>query len=201
VRSEYDPLFTAAPTGGGDLLAVRELFARASGPYLRFPWSWLSWAVILPAAALLTPRLQTARGPAGVLFGWSLAILVGGAVEIVAIRRAAGGARSTPLASWALRLQGNMSLVALALSVLLIWQDEAWMLPGLWLLLLGHSFYALGGLTFSGFRVYGLLFELGGALALWPHGAPLAAFAVTAAAGNLWMAYAVWRRAPGAESL
>jgi len=38
--------------------------------------------------------------------------------------------------------------VALALSALLVWQDLAWALPGLWLLLLGHSFYMLGGIAF-----------------------------------------------------
>jgi hypothetical protein len=193
LSSEYDPLFSPRAPGVDDLAAVRAQFSAAGGPYLRFPWSWLAWALLLPAAALLTPRLLAARGAAGVLFGWSAAILLGGAVEIIAIRRAARGVAGSSLASWTLRLQGNMSLVALALSAALVWSDAAWMLPGVWLLLLGHSFYALGGLSFAPFRLYGLLYEAGGLAALWPGGSPLWAFAVTTAVGNLWMAFAVWR--------
>jgi hypothetical protein len=69
--------------------------------------------------------------------------------------------------------------------------------PGLWLLLLGHSFYVLGGIAFRPFRAYGLLYQIGGVAALWPGSAPLPLFALTAAAGNLWMAYAVWRESRG----
>jgi hypothetical protein len=82
--------------------------------------------------------------------------------------------------------------------MLLVWQDLAWALPGLWLLLLGHSFYTLGGIAFPPFRLYGLLYQAGGIAALWPRGAPLAVFALTAAAGNLWMSYAVWSERRGA---
>jgi hypothetical protein len=92
-----------------------------------------------------------------------------------------------------LRVQGNLSLVALTLSALLIWQDLAWALPGLWLLLLGHSFYMLGGLAFEPFRACGLLYQLGGVAALWPNSSPLGAFAVATAAGNLWMGIGVLR--------
>lgn len=92
-----------------------------------------------------------------------------------------------------LRIQGNLSLVALALSVLLVWQNLAWALPGLWLLLLGHSLYLLGGLAFPPMRTCGVVFQLGGALALWPGLDPLMAFAAATAAGNLWMALQVWR--------
>jgi len=99
----------------------------------------------------------------------------------------------SPLATWALRTQGNLSLVAVGLSVLLVWQDLAWALPGVWLLLLGHSFYVLGGIAFRPFRAYGLLYQVGGVAALWPGGAPLPVFALTTAAANLWMSYAVWR--------
>jgi hypothetical protein len=106
---------------------------------------------------------------------------------------AAAAAGRSPLATWALRTQGNLSLVALALSLLLLWQDVAWALPGLWLLLLGHSFYVLGGIAFPPFRAYGLLYQLGGVAALWPGGAPLRLFALTTAAANLWMSWAVWR--------
>jgi hypothetical protein len=207
--SEYEPLFAEEPAAAGDLAAVQDLFRAASGPYLRSYWSWLAWAAILPAAALATARWGGRSGPAAVLLTWSVAILVGGAIEMTAIRRgsrraaahgandsdtAAGAerARRSPLAAWALRAQGNLSLVALALSLLLVWQDLAWALPGLWLLLLGHSFYTLGGIAFPPFRPYGLLYQAGGIAALWPGGAPLAVFALTAAAGNLWMSYAVW---------
>jgi hypothetical protein len=199
--SEYDPLFPERRRAEDDLTPVMERFRAASGPYLRSYWSWLTWALALPAAALLTPVALRRWGGAGALFTWSATILVGGAVEIVAIRRvdpaaAVRGGR-TPLASWALRAQGNLSLIAVVLSLALLWQDLAWMLPGLWLLLLGHSFYILGGIAFPPFRLYGLAYQLGGLAALWPGGAPLPAFALTAAAANLWMAYAVWREARG----
>jgi hypothetical protein len=202
--SEYEPLFAEEPAAAGDLAAVQDLFRAASGPYLRSYWSWLAWAAILPAAALATARWGGRSGPAAVLLTWSVAILAGGAIEMTAIRRGsrraaadgaphAGRAVRSPLAAWALRAQGNLSLVALALSLLLVWQDLAWALPGLWLLLLGHSFYTLGGIAFPPFRPYGLLYQAGGIAALWPGGAPLAVFALAAAAGNLWMAYVVWR--------
>lgn len=126
------------------------------------------------------------------LFAWSAAILLGGAVELTGIRRS-GRATAGPLASWVLRIQGNLSLVALALSVLLVWQDLAWALPGLWLLLLGHSFYLLGGLAFDPMRVCGIVYQLGGLAALWPDGAPLLTFAVATAAGNLWVGIGIWR--------
>jgi hypothetical protein len=116
-------------------------------------------------------------------------------VEIVAIRRAGGGVGgtgSTPLAAWVLRIQGNLSLVAVALSGLLIWQGAGWALPAVWLLLLGHSFYMLGGLAFEPFRTCGILYQLGGLAALWP-GAALPAFALATAVGNLWMGFSVWR--------
>jgi len=176
-----------------DLEPVRERFRAASRPFLRSPWSWLAWAVLLPAAALATPVAWRAGGFSGVLFTWSGVILFGGAVELVAIRRSGGGGGgSTPLASWVLRVQGNLSLVAVALSALLIWQDMAWALPAVWLLLLGHSFYMLGGLAFEPFRTCGILYQLGGLAALWP-GYALSAFAVATALGNLWMGVAVWR--------
>ncbi len=191
--SEYEPLFADRREAVDDLAAVRELFQAASGPYLRSPVSWLSWAVALPGAALATgPALQR-LGPSGVLLVWSLAILLGGAVEITAIRRGGTPGGRSLLAAWALRTQGNLSLVALLLSALLVWQDLSWAVPGLWLLLLGHSFYILGGLSFPPFRPYGLLYQAGGIAALWPGGAPLAAFALTAAAANLWMSWAVWK--------
>ena len=101
---------------------------------------------------------------------------------------------STPLASWAFGIQGNLSLVSIALSFFLLWIDQAWALPGLWLLLLGHSFVTLGGLAFRPLRQAGLLYQIGGVAALWPRGAPLLVLAVTTCAANLWMALAVSRR-------
>jgi hypothetical protein len=200
VPSEYDSLFTPSRSTGDiedDLEPVREYFRAASRPFLRTPWSWFSWAVLLPAAALATTGAFRTFGFAGVLFIWSAVILLGGGVEIFAIRRAAktegnaGG--STPLAAWVLRVQGNLSLVAVALSALLVWQDVSWALPGIWLLLLGHSFYMLGGLAFPPFRTCGILYQFGGLASLWPGGAPLAVFAATTAAGNLWMGFSIWR--------
>jgi len=193
MSSEYEPLFTPARTGEDDLEPVRDRFRAASRPFLRSPWSWLAWSIVLPAAALCTPLALQAGGFAYCLFLWSGAILLGGAVEMVALFRSGGATGSTPLASYVLRLQGNISLIAVALSVFLLWQDLAWALPGIWLLLLGHSFFMLGGLAFPPFRVCGILFQLGGAAALWPDGRPLLAFAVATFLGNLWMAWGVWR--------
>jgi hypothetical protein len=191
--SEYDPWIPDRAEVEDDLEPVRARFRRASAPFLRSPWSWLAWALVLPAAAFATPRAIGAGGPAGVLLTWSVAILLGGAVEVAAILRAGGRSERTPLAAWVLRIQGNLSLAALALSVLLVWQDLAWALPGLWLLLLGHSFFLLGGLAFPPMRTCGLLFQAGGVAAFWPGFDPLLAFALAAAAGNLWMAIQVWR--------
>jgi hypothetical protein len=194
--SEYDPLFPARRNleARDDLEPVRELFQAAGRPFLRSPVSWFAWAVILPLAALCTPIAFRLGGPTWVLFNWSGAILLGGAVELLGIRRSGGlGVTGTPLASWALRVQGNLSLVALALSILCLWLDLPWVLPGLWLLLLGHSFYALGGLSFDSFRVCGILYQIGGVAALWPDGHPLLAFAVATALGNLWMGVSIWR--------
>jgi hypothetical protein len=193
--SEYDPLFTGSDNASpeDDLEPVRERFAAASRPYLHSPWSWLAWAVLLPAASFATPAALRRGGPAGVLFAWSLTILAGGAVEVAAILRSGRKMPRTPLAGWVLRLQGNLSFIALALSALLLWLDAAWALPGIWLLLLGHSFYMLGGLAFPPFRTCGLIFQIGGAAALWPTFSPLAIFALTTAVGNGWMAWGIWR--------
>lgn len=198
MRSEYDPLFEpldddeAGPRD--DLARVRELFAAASRPYLRSPLSWLVWGVVLPATALAHPAVLARFGLRGALFLWSAAVLAGGLVEIVAIRRSRGGHRATPLASWVFRAQGNLSAVAVVLSVLLLATGQGRALPGLWLLLLGHSFQSLGGLAFRPFRAYGLAFQVAALAALWPTLDPLVVFAAATGVANLWMAYAVWRR-------
>ncbi|HEY4588009.1 MAG TPA: hypothetical protein VII86_02230, partial [Thermoanaerobaculia bacterium] len=62
------------------------------------------------------------------LFAWSAVILLGGAVEVAMIRRSGRKEMGSTLAAWVLRLQGNLSFVALALSALLVWQDLAWAL-------------------------------------------------------------------------
>jgi hypothetical protein len=112
--------------------------------------------------------------------------------------RRAGAARArTPLAAWALRTQGNLSFIALALSALLLLAGQAWALPGLWLLLLGHSFYVLGSLASPALRTCGLIFQAGGLLALastfWPGPGPLGVFAGASFLGCLWMAVQIWR--------
>jgi hypothetical protein len=75
-----------------------------------------------------------------------------------------------------------------------------WALPGLWLLLLGHSLYLLRGLAFPPMRTCGVLFQAGGLAALWPSFDPLLVFALATAVGNLWMAIQVWRLRPTGKS-
>jgi hypothetical protein len=199
VSSEYDPIVRRRESAAvdDDLESVRDRFERAGRPFLSSPWSWLAWAVILPVTALVTPLILDGYGRFAVLLLWSIAVLVGGAVEMSQIMR--GRTRqgaSTPLAAWVLRIQGNLSLVALALSVLLVARGLAWALPGLWLLILGHSFYVVGGLSFSPLRTSGLIYQAGGLLALWPGGSPLAVFAATVFLGNLWTAWGIRRGGP-----
>lgn len=196
MTSEYDPFLAPARPRfeSSNLELARELFRGASGPYLSSPLPWVAWGVILPAAALATATVGRAFAWVGVLLLWSIAILIGGGFELGAIRRAAAEVVSTPLASWAFGVQGNLSLVAIALSFFLLWVECAWALPGLWLLLLGHSFVTLGGLAFLPLRTAGLLYQIGGVAALWPGGEPLVVLAVTTLAANLWMAVAVSKK-------
>lgn len=194
--SEYDPIRPDPGEGGQDksLEVVRRHFETASGPYLARPWSWLAWSVILPTAALLTPRFLATWEWLGVLFLWSSAILLGGVIEAFQIMKGRREEGTTALAAWVLRAQGNLSLVALLLSVVALWQGLAWTLPGLWLLLLGHSLYTLGGLASGGMRAAGRLYQIGGLLALLPHGQGLVCFAAATFLGNLWIALSIWRR-------
>lgn len=201
--SEYDPVFSSTdprdpedPRASDDLERARDLFRGAARPYLRQPLVWWCWGLVLPLTAALHGPALARFGLRGVILLWSLAILAGGAVEMAAIFRARGRGhrtRSTPLVGWTFRIQGNLSVVGLALSALLIWQGLAWALPGLWLLLVGHSFYLLGGLAFQPLRLYGLLLQAGGLAALWPGTSPLMVFAGVTGAGNLWLGYQVWR--------
>jgi len=195
-RSAYDPLFAREenPEVAADAARARAAFERASRAYLAAPLPWLVWALLLPAAALATPAAQLRAREAGVLLVWSIAILAGGAVEGLALlgaRRRAGGG---PLGAWAMRVQGNLSLAALALSAALVWADAPELLPGLWLLLLGHSFFALGGLALPALRWAGVVYQAGGVAALVPGMPSLVCFAVATALGNLWVAWGIVAR-------
>lgn len=189
--SAYDPILPerAAELDDG-LEEVRDRFSVASRPYLSTPWSWLAWGTALPTAALTTPLVAARGGPVGVLFLWSGAILLAGLVEIVAISR---HRQRSALGSWAMRVQGNLSFVALVLSGLLLWLGQAWTLPGLWLLAIGHSFYLLGSLSLPALRRYGLAYQIGGLLALVPGGRPLEVFALTTLLSNLGLALSIAR--------
>ena len=191
--SEYDPLFTGrGAAAGADLESVRETFERAAAPYLASPLPWLVWSVALPAAALATRRVLTAHGARGVLLLWSLTILAAGAVEAAVHARRRRRERSS-LAGWAMRSQANLSAAAVVLSLALLFAGEGRLLPTLWLLLLGHSLYGLGGLVFRPLRTAGLLYQLGGLAALFLVARSDVVFAVTTALGNLWVAHAIWR--------
>lgn len=193
---EYDPLLRAPPSLAeiDDLARTRDLFATASQPFLSWPWTWLAWAIVLPVTALTTRiAIATFGALVGGLGLWSLAILLGGVVELVGMRRGSRDHRRTALAGWALNVQGNLSLVAVALSLAALLAGQGRLLPGIWLLLLGHSFFMLGSLAFPPFRACGLIYQLGGVVALWPSLDPLLVFAAASAAGNLWMAWSVWR--------
>lgn len=202
-KSEYDPVFgerrstsaRAIDEAVDDLATVRALFAAASRPYLSSAIPWLAWAVVFPVTAFATGEAARRGGAPYVLALWSIAILVGGAVEALFLyrnRRRLGG--GSPLGGWAMTLQGNLSLVAVALSGALVWADRAQLLPGLWLLLLGHSLFALGGLAFRPQRTAGIVYQLGGVAALVPGVPALTVFAVATALGNLWIAIGVARR-------
>jgi hypothetical protein len=176
--------------------SVRRAFRAAAGPYLSTPLPWFSWAVVLPTAALLTPHALVFAREVGVVVLWSVAILVGGSIEGVTLLRRRSRRGRSSLGSWAMRAQGNLSLVAVLLSGLLIWLDGARWLPGLWLLLLGHNLFALGGLAFAPMRVAGILYQLGGLVALVPGSRPLWAMAAATGLGNVWIALGILRSRP-----
>ena len=189
--SEYDPVF-AADRGSrhDDLSVVRSHFEAAAEPFIRSPWSWLAWSLLLPAVALATDTVWNRFGVRGVVFGWSAAILLGGVLEASIVRHRSGSPRTT-LAGWVLRSQANLSLVAVLLSAALVWADRPAMVPGVWLLLLGHSFLVLGGLAFAPFRRAGWIYQLAGVAALWPGQDGLVWFAAGCAFGNLAIAAGV----------
>jgi hypothetical protein len=192
--SEYDPLFGGADERRiDDLESVRDLFARAAAPFTRSPWSWWTWAVVLPAAALATRPVAPRFGPSGVVLLWCAAILVGGTVEMWVVRGVAAAPRTT-LASWVLRSQANLSFLAVAISAVLLWLEQPALLAGVWLLVVGHSFLVLGGLAFLPFRRAGWIYQLAGLGALWPGQDGLLWFAAATCLGNLTIAGSVCAR-------
>ena len=196
MTSEYDPVFGRGgqPAGASDLDAVRQTFARAAGPYLASPLPWLVWGIALPAAALATRRVLAAGGARGVLLLWSLTILAAGALEAATYaRRRRREARRSSLARWALRSQGNLSLVAAALSLALLAIGEGRLLATVWLLLLGHSLYSLGGLASPPLKRCGLIYQLGGLASLAALANADLVFALATGLGNLSVAVGIWR--------
>lgn len=188
--SDYEPLFARSRSTVDDLDAVRTLFAGAAAPFTRSPWSWFTWAVLLPLAALATAPVFGRYGASGTILVWCSIILVGGLVEMWVVR-AGGAVERTTLADWVLRSQANLSFVAVVLSAVLIWYDRLAALPGLWLLILGHSFLVLGGLAFRPFRRAGWIYQLAGLAALWPGQDGLLWLAAATALGNLSIGLAV----------
>lgn len=198
VSSEYDPVFGPGArdrSAEEDLARVRAAFRRASRPYLSSSVPWFTWAALFPAAALATGRANAVAGAPGVLGLWSVTVLAGGLVEgsvLLAARRRFG---ATALGAWVMRVQGNLSLVGAVLSVALALTGREALLPALWLLVLGHSLFAFGGLALPAQRIAGIVYQAGGVAALVPGVPPLTAFAVATAAGNLIVAFGVlWRR-------
>lgn len=202
--SEYDAVFGEGRVADtdSDLEQARRHFAAASRPYLSSPVPWLAWAIVLPGAALATDPVADRRGPAGVLALWSLAILLGGAVEAGYLLRARRRLGTSPLGAWTMTVQGNLSLIAVALSVVLLALDRPRLLPGLWLLLLGHSLFAFGGLGFRPLRTAGIVYQLAGAIALVPGVPEMAALALATGLGNLRVALGLYgrERGPGAAA-
>jgi len=141
----------------------------------------------------MTRWVQPTAGPRATLFLWSVFILIGGVIEGALIVRGSAVTERTPLAGWVLRTQGNLSLVAVALSVLLLVLGHAEFLPALWLLLIGHSFYAVGKLSFQPLRTAGGLLQAGGIVALVPPVDGLIAFAACTFVACLWVGLGVRR--------
>jgi hypothetical protein len=197
MSSEYDPAFSrhSAAAGEDDMDSIRAAFERAAGPYVASPLPWIVWGIALPAAALMTRRVLATGGARGVLLLWSLTILSAGAIEaaVYARRRDRRGGRSA-LARWALRSQGNLSLAGVVLSLALLLAGEGRLLPTVWLLLLGHSLYSLGGLASRPLKRCGLIYQLGGLAALLALSSSDLVFALATGLGNLSVALGIWRR-------
>ena len=95
---------------------------------------------------------------------------------------------------WVFRGQGNLSLIAIVLTAALAWQRMYEFLPAVWLLLIGHSFFAIGGLAATALKRGGLLYQVGGVISLLPWFGSLTVFAVTTAIANLTIAVSLWLR-------
>jgi hypothetical protein len=193
----YDLVFSEVGAEGFDSegLAALAAFERASRQYLASPLPWIGWAGVLPGAALLTPAAYRHGGPGWAVGLWTLAILLGGMVEGSVLLRARRARKpASVLGGWAMSVQGNLSLVALSLSLALWFAGVPWLLPALWLLALGHSFFALGSLALRELRQAGMLYQLAGLLALFPQLPALWLFAGATFLGNLWVALGIWRR-------
>lgn len=194
--SEYDPLPPRPPLsrGASDLDTVQALFSRAAAGYLHSPWPWLCWALVLPTAALMTAEIAAAGGPLAVLLLWSAAILVAGAVEAATMWRSREAVVPSDITRWVFRGQGNLSLIAIVLTAAMAWQGMYEFLPAVWLLLIGHSFFAIGGLAATALKRGGLLYQLGGVMSLLPWFGSLTVFALTTALANGAIAVSLWRR-------
>ena len=106
-------------------------------------------------------------------------------------------ASHSEISGWVFKAQGNISLIAIALTVVVMVNEAYRYLPGVWLLLIGHSFFAMGGLASPALRRSGLLYQAGGLIALLPWLDSLIVFAVTTAAANLAVAVAMVRAGGG----
>ena len=82
----------------------------------------------------------------------------------------------------------------MALSVVLVWKGLHGFLPAVWMLLVGHSFFVIGKLSFGPMRTAGLLLQAGGILALVPALDGFVVFAVCAFAACFWIGLGVRRR-------
>jgi hypothetical protein len=199
--SEYDPLRPRQPLSGeaSDLDKVQALFAGAASGYVSSPWPWVCWAIVLPAAAMMTTEVATVVGPLAVLLLWSIAILVAGAVEAFSMRRARNTAGRSDITGWVFKGQGNLSLIAIVLTGALAWQRLYDFLPAVWLLLIGHSFFAVGGLASNALKRGGLLYQIGGVVSLLPWFESLDVFAAATALANGTIAASLFlRRRSGA---
>lgn len=194
MSSEYDPLRPRQPLSGQptDLDQVQRIFSRAATGYLNSPWPWLCWALVLPAAALGTPEVAASGGPLAVLLLWSVAILAAGAVEGITMWRSRRRVEASDVTRWVFRGQGNLSLIAVVLTGALAWQEMYGLLPGVWLLLIGHSLFSVGGLAARPLERGGLLYQVGGVLCLIPSLPGLQVFAATTAIANAVIAVSLW---------
>lgn len=194
MASEYEPLFGRrdGESTDADLEGVQAAFEHAAGPYLASPLPWIVWGIALPAAAMATRPVLATGGPRGVLLLWSLSILAAGAVEAAAYSRRRRRGESSTLARWALRTQANLSLAGVLLSVALLAAGQGRLLATVWLLLLGHSLYGLGGLASPPLKRCGLIYQLGGLVSLWAVSSADLVFALSTGLGNLSVAISLW---------